>query len=153
MAAKKVFNLMKSELQEALELSKKELAEGKDELLNLAKRTTSKVKGGRQCRKLVGLTYVLTQACFRSAARAWPATITNTASRAHTTTETPPPHAINPPKNQARGCTNTITAPSRWYARGRCVQHSRSYQGVSLRLMKNSLQSPQIRINVFDFES
>lgn len=48
MAAKKVFNLVKSELQEALEMSKKELAEGRDELVNLAKRTTSKVKGGQQ---------------------------------------------------------------------------------------------------------
>lgn len=48
MAAKKVFNLVKSELQEALELSKKELAEGKDELLSLARRTTSKVKGAQQ---------------------------------------------------------------------------------------------------------
>lgn len=48
MAAKKVFNLMKSELQEALELSKKELAEGRDELLSLAKRTSSKVKGEQQ---------------------------------------------------------------------------------------------------------
>ena len=48
MTAKKVFNLMKSELQEALEQSKKELAEGRDELLSLAKRTTSRVKGDQQ---------------------------------------------------------------------------------------------------------